>query len=253
MATPPWVYAYWWHERDNFGDKLTPYLIEKIGKKQAVWVCPGTPVETNFVCGSVLTHNTTYGIVWGSGLIANEKPNHKPKEIRAVRGMLTYQRFLDAGIECPPVFGDPGLVLPLVYRPRVEKRYKLGLVPHWSDQYQVFENYGSEPDVLVVNICDSVERVIDQINQCERIVSSSLHGLVVADAYGIPSQWAVFNGVVHGRPFKFFDYWSGVGIRSYPALDLKKKMPVQEILARVEYRPIKANIDRLMEACPFRA
>ena len=52
----------------------------------------------------------------------------------AVRGPLTRQRMLSLSIDCPPVYGDPALLVPLVHPRRSETtRRKLGIVPHYKD------------------------------------------------------------------------------------------------------------------------
>ena len=53
--------------------------------------------------------------------------------------------------------------------------------------------------------------VVRDISTCEAIVSSSLHGLIVADALEIPNVRVSFHGRLKGGDFKFEDYASGVG------------------------------------------
>ena len=55
------------------------------------------------------------------------------------------------------------------------------------------------------------KEVIDEILKCNKIVSSSLHGIVLAEAYGIPAKWEKYSDDVLGNGFKFRDYLSGTG------------------------------------------
>jgi len=47
--------------------------------------------------------------------------------------------------------------------------------------------------------------VVRQIGSCKRIVTSSLHGMIVADAFGIPRRVEICNKL-DGGTFKFRDY-----------------------------------------------
>ncbi len=247
-----WIYAHWWRG-DNFGDSATPYLIEKLSGKRAVWAQPRPGIVTYMVTGSILTSPASeHCIIWGCGIIDTESPILRPLEICAVRGKITRNRLLDCGYECPEIYGDPVLLLPRLYRPNVSKKYALGIVPHWMDLAKVYADYGSEREVLIVHVNDPVERVIRDILSCEKIVSSSLHGIVAADAYGIPNHRVEFSDEVHGRNIKFCDYWSAVGIDPYDPLDLRSKQPILEIVNAVKPRPIQIDLDRLLEVCPFR-
>ena len=48
------------------------------------------------------------------------------------------------------------------------------------------------------------------ICSCEKILSSSLHGLIVSDAYQIPNCWIELTGKISGGHFKYYDYASSV-------------------------------------------
>lgn len=53
--------------------------------------------------------------------------------------------------------------------------------------------------------------VIDQIVQSKLIISSSLHGVILADAYGVPSVW--YRGLGKDIDFKYLDYYASTGRR----------------------------------------
>ena len=54
-----------------------------------------------------------------------------------------------------------------------------------------------DPDVKVIDIMrsgyDDIEAFLDEVSECEHVISTSLHGLIVAQAYGIPVGWAVMS------------------------------------------------------------
>ncbi len=60
-------------------------------------------------------------------------------------------------------------------------------------------------DIWVIDIQGNWENVIDDINRCEFIASSSLHGIITADSYNIPSLWIKMSDKITGGNFKFQD------------------------------------------------
>jgi pyruvyltransferase len=106
--------------------------------------------------------------------------------------------------DVPEVYGDPAMLLPLIYTPRTEKRFEVGLVPHYVDRDAVRMN---DPCVSTIDVLADWQSVIDRIAECETILSSSLHGLIVAEAYGIPALWTTITDGVAGEGFKFRDYY----------------------------------------------
>lgn len=108
------------------------------------------------------------------------------KKVHAVRGPLTRNLILSQGIECPEIYGDPGLLVSKIYKPNFKKKYKLGLIPHYVDKENKYVNYLKNKypnEVLVIDIQSSFKNVIDNINKCEMIASSSLHGVITAQMH----------------------------------------------------------------------
>ena len=147
--------------------------------------------EVYSVIGSILDNaNEPNLVIWGSGFMyENGVFRAKPKRVCAVRGPLTRAKIIEQGVDCPEVFGDPALLLPLFYRPRRDvPRARLGIVPHYVDKQNPFlRTLALVEEVKLIDIESSISNVIDEICSCDFIASSSLHGLIVADAYGIPS------------------------------------------------------------------
>lgn len=116
--------------------------------------------------------------------------------------------------------GDPALLAPLLFKENFGKKYSLGIVPHWSMYSdQVFRDLSKKyPNSIIINVLDDPLIVLRQIAQCECVVSTSLHGLIVADAFGVPNQWIYTRSLGHSD-FKFLDYYSAFDI-SKEAIDL---------------------------------
>lgn len=199
------------HPDNNLGDNLSEYLTRKISGGDVRCVNSAINGERVYaVIGSILEWVPQGSIIWGVGY-QREQPTAaaKPLTILAVRGKLTRDLLIKQGFECPEVYGDPALLLPRYYIPTPQGKYRLGIVPHYVDwALPQLDKYRSDPSVLMINVREPVEKVVDGICSCEQIISSSLHGLIVADAYGIPTKWEVWSDKVVGNGFKFRDYFS---------------------------------------------
>lgn len=250
--------AYWYKRGGkNWGDALNPILIQNISGKEPVFVdeiinLKNEPVYS--VVGSILgLHANNNLIVWGSGFISSTSHFKEiPRKICAVRGPLTRDLIIKQNIECPEIYGDPALLYPLFYKPAIDKKYKLGIIPHYIDQNNsILNNFKDNPDVLIIDITAGINEVVDNICLCERIASSSLHGIIVADAYRIPSIWIEFSKKILGNGFKFFDYFASVGRTGEKSLLMNENTTLQDIYN--QYHEYKLNIDliRLIETCPF--
>lgn len=212
------IRAYWCNEKEenNFGDMITPYLIKKVTGVTPIFVNQFCPKKFYLMTGSIISRSNNNAVVWGSGLKAYKTDFKKPKVTYAVRGPITRKRFLELGYPCPEVYGDPALLLPIIYSPQLgRKKYDLGIIPHVSDFHLVQKLL---PDHFIINLQKPVEEVIDSISLCKKTISSSLHGIIVSHAYNIPSAWVSFSDNVTGDGVKFLDYFLSV--------DLKTKTPV---------------------------
>lgn len=222
----------YWDRSTNFGDALTPYLLKKITGKEVVHCDNMNNCTRMLVTGSILSiDNIENSIVWGCGYAWYADIVRKPKEIWGVRGLLSKEKLESNGIECPESFSDPAVLLPKFFNPVVEKKYKYGIMPHVVDYELVTNLYSIDYDVNIINLKRPIERVVEEMLQCERIISSSLHGLIVAHTYGILAQWVKFSNSVIGDDFKFHDYLSTYGIKpeQHYAIRIKERMKWEEI------------------------
>lgn len=201
---------YYYNGENNFGDLITPYLLNKCCNKDSFTFNISNNNPKIISCGSIMRLCDKNTIVYGSG-IRDIDQNINEGIIKSVRGPLTRNRLLQIGCYCPPIYGDPGLLLPLYYNPIIKKKYKLGIIPHYIHYDTVSEMYKSNNDIIVINLINSnIEFVINEILSCEKTISSSLHGLIVSDAYNIPNKWVKFDNNIKGDDTKYFDYFNSV-------------------------------------------
>lgn len=262
------IRMFWWNERvfhkktmENFGDLLGKYLVEKISGKEIVFTNPNkfsfndffSPIY--FTVGSILGNVNHKCIVWGSGIISKNQNVKKAKEFLAVRGPQSRKRLLDLGYHVPEVYGDPALLLPLYYHPEVEKKFTYGIVPHYVDYELVSKLFLNKKDILIIDLMtNNVENTTKDFLLCEKIISSSLHGIIIAHAYGIPAIWQKFSDNVFGDDIKYRDYFESVGVEFYKLDDFKAEN-LDEMFMQINALPshdkIKELQDKLLSVCPF--
>jgi pyruvyltransferase len=215
--------------KENYGDLLSKYLVEKISQNKTKWYRPNQSVKPNyFVIGSILNYSDKQTIVWGSGII-QKRELVGAQDFRAVRGPLTRKRLIELGKDCPKIYGDPAILLPLLFNPTVQKKYKLGIIPHYIDYEKVIALFDNE-NIKIINLLTlNIEQTTRDILECEHIISSSLHGMIVAHSYGIKSIWVKFGENLYGDNIKFDDYLLSVNLVPYPETLLESKLSIDEL------------------------
>ena len=146
------------------------------------------------------------GMIFGSGLMRPEKKSFPYAKILSVRGEFTRQ-CLGLPVDIP--LGDPGIISDSLIDIRLEKKYVLGLIPHFENKddeivKKILKKYPN--DLLLIDVERQPIEVLKDIDSCQFIASSSLHGLIVADSLGIPNVWLLITKQVGGGMFKFEDY-----------------------------------------------
>jgi pyruvyltransferase len=258
VSREPYIIVFWWTGvENNWGDALNPILIESMTEKKPILSTEIFNVKKeNIYCviGSVLQRVSEKNlIVWGSGFVSiDSQLKVKPKEIYAVRGPKTRELILKNGIYCPEIYGDPAILYPCFYRPTIEKKYKLGIIPHYVDQNSpLLDKFRDQSSILIIDILSGVKKVVNDICSCERIASSSLHGVIAADSYGIPAIWIEFSNKVKGDGFKFYDYFEAVGRENEAPFIINQDTTIKEIIGQYKDYKVKLDINKFIDSCPF--
>lgn len=244
----------------NFGDDLNYYLMKSLTNKH-IFNLSNILVKNKvniLAVGSIIeSHTNKDSIIWGSGAMygGDKRLIEHPRKVLAVRGPLTREYLLAQGIACPEVYGDPALLLPKIYAPQVCKKYKLGIIPHYVDiDSEKLDSLRNDPEVKIINLrgYDDWKKVIDSICECEFVVSSSLHGLIISDSYGIPNQWIRLSDKISGGNFKYLDYFMSVGRDTSKPLSFELGITKEELLLYKEsYKPIVWDPQELLSVAPF--
>ncbi|MDY3267292.1 MAG: polysaccharide pyruvyl transferase family protein [Phocaeicola sp.] len=207
--------------------------------------------------GSILSLGNKKSVVWGSGFM-NYNEKFRGGKVFAVRGKLTNNKLIEQGFKGCNVFGDPALLLPLMIPSVKDKIYDIAIIPHWSEVEYFKTTYGNKYKVLDLRT-DNIEQFIRELTLCKHILSTSLHGIILSHAYGIPALW-IKHGYIDTDGFKFYDYFSSVDIPIYKGISDSDNFLQQGLWEQLFFEfkkfslPIK-NIKliqkELLKAAPF--
>ena len=187
------------------------------------------------------------------------------KSIIAVRGNITLQRLKKNGIKVSKdvILADPGILLPLIYNlhyhTNFQKNYQLCIIPHYIDVNDVLIQKNIQvPNSFILNITENPTKFINNLLKCKRVISSSLHGLIISDSFGIPNARIIISDKVAGGDYKFNDYYSSFGIDYHLKFDLRKMIfginhvNLIDINYKISLDMIKKKQCQLLDHFPFR-
>lgn len=229
------IKLYWWNklenEKKNFGDWLSPVLCEAISGRRVEYA---EPHNCDLVAlGSILhrlkNHFWTHRVhVWGSGLIEERPAFRSPHTFNAVRGKLTAAALKNHTVK---TFGDPGLLSDMLLPSnQYEKLYRVGIIPHYADQnLPIVAEFAKQTGVTFIDIFSETLDFLKQVASCDFIISSSLHGLIIADALGVPNGWIKLSNKIRGDDFKFADYYSVFGFKEVSPLPLTPESTTADV------------------------
>jgi pyruvyltransferase len=219
---------FWWRSRKltqgNFGDELTQPILERvIGiETERVAMHKAELIGAGSILG--LYNNRTRGRplrrildrfscerklhVWGSGIHRASDTVIWPQALSfsAVRGELTRDKL---GLSTLPL-GDPGILASRLVAKTSTITHAIGIIPHFSE-FEIWMKRDFPKHWKIINPTLPVTDVLKQIASSELILSSSLHGLITSDSYGIPCVWLKRDVALKELEFKYRDHASARG------------------------------------------
>jgi pyruvyltransferase len=248
------VNLHWWRVKsgkENLGDYLSSVVCEYAASLRGKSFDDSVRSTKHlYAVGSIITAGFQNAAIWGSGLIT-EPVSVKEKlilskvlrtlDIRAVRGPKTREYLIKAGHNCPEKYGDPAILLPLIYTPKkLSRKKKYAVVLHHETKLFHEENINIETT--------DYKAFSDELCNSEKVISSSLHGIILAEAYGIPA--VLLNDTPAKKSmFKFDDYYFSTKRFEYPVAE-----SIEEAL-KTKPPPLPANLEEmqkdLLELFPY--
>lgn len=202
---------FWWtfenNKTPNFGDELSPIIVEKILGKPVIHDNLKSQKKILFSIGSILHYARNGDVIWGSGFRENPllEKRFNQLDIRAVRGPRTKNFLLQMGITCPEVYGDPAMLIGYLF-PEFKREtpiYDYIIIPN------IGEIKGFLPYKNIVLPTEPWDVIIKKILKSRFVISSSLHGLIVAESFGVPARLLKMTMVE--KLLKYQDYYESTG------------------------------------------
>lgn len=233
----------WWSESENLGDYLATviysWMLERAGIEQNNKI---TQTSHLLTVGSILGMGNFDAVVWGSGIHTKEtmanvfqRRKNRRYDIRLVRGPVTRTILLSAGYSCPKKYGDPAILMPRIYNVDIHKKYKVSLIEHISKK-----NFPKRHGINYINIATrDYKTFIDEIRASEYIISSSLHGIILAETYGVPAVFLAAG--MNNEKMKFYDWYLSTG-----RTGIKYASNIEEALSMTPMK-LPLNINEMQE------
>lgn len=211
---------YWYKKEQNFGDAINPTVVGYLAGREVKWA--GRNNCEIYALGSLMkmvAHDQKAPrekgrkpFIWGTGAMSAITNLEFLKNVRValLRGPITAALLR----RDDRVFGDPGLLIADALGDAPQRQDVVGLVPHmhFADDPRFSEIAARNAHIKLIDVRNpDAHAVVREIASCSHVVSQSLHGLVTADAYGIPNTWLDPLGIHGAAMLKFHDYGAGIG------------------------------------------
>ncbi len=220
----------YWDFEDNLGDFLAPVIVEWMLAQKGMnlqTICAGK--KHLMAVGSILGLGRFDAVVWGSGVNSFENAAHvteqkkyRKYDVRALRGPVSRQVMTANGYDCPELYGDPAILMPLIYPGERKKGKDYVVIEHYLKQ-------NSDAEKLDIKTTD-YRSFIDRMLTAEIVYSSSLHGIILAESYGIPAVF-IGNGM-EKEWLKYYDWYYATGrydVKIASDLQQAKRMTPMEL------------------------
>ena len=200
----------------NLGDTLSPVIVNwMLDRRGMSLAAPVGQTKHLLALGSLLGRGIFDATVWGSGILEvptlqrlKHQKGVRSYDTRAVRGPKTRDVLLDYGFPCPAVYGDPGVLLPLISPAHsvASSAGPVGVIFHRTTDLSDFELPRGCKRISIET--SDYQRFVEELMGCSRIVSESLHGVILAESYGVPARAFLVGDRVSTCSFKYEDWYA---------------------------------------------
>ncbi|MCB9201629.1 MAG: polysaccharide pyruvyl transferase family protein [Flavobacteriales bacterium] len=209
---------YYKDEKGNFGDDLNPYIFYNLlgdfnsYPEDIDFIGIGSILDEKFLCNKIRPNSKK--IIFGSGVreFHFKIDNRKNYDIQFVRGPISAKVIGNVDY-----ITDSAYLLKLLDKTQIfEKKYELSYIPYFKHvnlfNWDLFEKL---TNIHVILPHKPIDIVIDEIKKSKKIISTAMHGAIVADIYRIPWVRGRMNtNIVESHlttELKWYDWYNSIG------------------------------------------
>lgn len=210
----------YWGDKPNLGDAISPIIVNyMLNLKGLTLDKPVVKTKHLYAVGSVITAGVQDCTVWGNGVlytVLNYRIKNRELDIRSVRGPLTRLVLMEYGYNVPEIYGDSAILMPEIYYPvDIKKTCKYGIVMHKNGSSHLKDLDKLDGTYKMIDIkTNNYEDFINDLMSVDYIISTSLHGIILAESYGIPAILVQPEFSL----FKYYDYYCSTGRANFPII-----------------------------------
>lgn len=208
----------WFYDVPNAGDRFAFALAEHFFSDAVRPLSWNHHAEPNLLLVGSYLHNVNPRTVVCGGGFLSAQPHWAtlptaPHAVHCVRGPLTAELLRRQNVPCPDVYADPGILAAHLFpRGPGHAHYPIGIIPHFKEMTHPWLARCREDGCAIIDPRWPLEDYFARLTDCRCILSSSLHGLIFAHAYGIPALWIELSSAPDGDDFKYYDYYASLGV-----------------------------------------
>lgn len=241
----------------NFGDELSPLLVELITEKKVTWSkvsqCDMIGLGSIFegTMKKLMHRKIQFNFepihAWGTGFIdSNNLALRKFQnnfQVHAVRGELSRAKINAPGV----ALGDPGILSKYLVQPQ-KKRIKVLIMPHIVHRgcAEIMHLKNEMAGARVADLTQNPIQILKDISSSDIVISSSLHGLICADSLGVANIRLDLSRGLKGGDYKFNDYNTSLNRLDCKIHGVEKEGEIKSLLDNTDFS-YQTKVDELCE------
>lgn len=239
---------HYYTKESNFGDAINPWFWEYwVGdlfenQSDSLFVGIGTLINNRIPESFRSVHIMGSGAGYGD-FVPTVKNNWI---IHCVRGPLTAKTL---GIDLSFAIADPAILINEMVPVGVGRKNQCGFMPHIGIDSPRFKDVIESMGLVYISPKSEREIVIREVNSCERLICSAMHGAILAEALRIP--WFPVSTSKDILGFKWYDWMLSMEIESNltPITSIwsyKSPGVIGTLKAEIRTAAFKAQLKRIM-------
>ncbi len=238
-----------WFHGQNFGDYLSTIIVSEIAKSLGFKRCTLEGQRKLLAVGSILHFAKNNDVIWGSGIngkIDRARYTFKSLDVRMVRGPLTREFLGHIGIKgIKKIYGDPALLLPFFLKKYkyTPVKNKIIYIPNLN---QNLDKVKISRDIKCINPMRHWHDVLIEILSSELVLASSLHGLILSEAFNVPVR--LLPPPPKETLFKYRDYLLGTGRKADKLSWISDQIVC--VKESIKFEPPMFNINNILSSFP---